>query len=635
MEVLLLSEQDARLRAHRPRAGRIEAEVCAARSAELLSQRRRHHARVKAVEAAVARAQDQVDVAVLALRADAAAWRDKLLGYEGLLGDALSSKGIDICWRQAQAAKGKADKQLQQRLQVLGQLVASCGEAVVAASTQLREAGHAPSPQTAEGAPPLADGGLSTLEATTALLLSHEEQAALAAELGDALAAALSHVEQLLPAFKQDMALVELLATHVDGARKRVAAELARNAKAGERISVLLQQLEQGVSRHTEAAPVGAQGDAMADCQGLLACVDQLRQALLRQGQALLVLRSTLMPAQAVDLSLPTELLQLGSAPAQDAGGSGSGSSSGGGGGAGGSGGSGKAAQPAAAAPSSSSRATTPKKAAGRPAAGSKGAERPGSPASKQRQAAAAAALASAAGQGSRPGSAGGSGGVVPLVQHVSAIMDGAKQEVTAAAKAYFAAKVCWWAGVYVGLQHTQAIISPGCPRLTAAVWNCLQEAGRPIRYPSKVPDSLQGLSASVEGVFESLQAALQEHVATSTRAFRVQVRDLHPAPRWRVTRRLLSCAHAPRGWAQQDGPSCPCAAGGVRLQAAGAAATHRGVPAAAAPVRSSSRAAAVAPCRLPAAAARAGAAAGAAQAAAAPQHAAHRQVRPPGAKGV
>jgi hypothetical protein len=331
VEVLLLSEQDARLRAHRPRAGRIEAEVCAARSAELLSQRRRHHARVKAVEAAVARAQDQVDVAVLALRADAAAWRDKLLGYEGLLGDALSSKGIDICWRQAQAAKGKADKQLQQRLQVLGQLVASCGEAVVAASTQLREAGHAPSPQTAEGAPPLADGGLSTLEATTALLLSHEEQAALAAELGDALAAALSHVEQLLPAFKQDMALVELLATHVDGARKRVAAELARNAKAGERISVLLQQLEQGVSRHTEAAPVGAQGDAMADCQGLLACVDQLRQALLRQGQALLVLRSTLMPAQAVDLSLPTELLQLGSAPAQDAGGSGSGSSSGGG----------------------------------------------------------------------------------------------------------------------------------------------------------------------------------------------------------------------------------------------------------------------------------------------------------------
>ncbi|KAF6266701.1 hypothetical protein COO60DRAFT_9929 [Scenedesmus sp. NREL 46B-D3] len=97
VEGMLTEELDGRLRAHRPRAGRIEEEVRAARSFELLAQRRRveaHMARQsKAVKQQAAAAQD----ALQALRTNAAAWKAKLLGYERLLGNAMSLKGVDIC----------------------------------------------------------------------------------------------------------------------------------------------------------------------------------------------------------------------------------------------------------------------------------------------------------------------------------------------------------------------------------------------------------------------------------------------------------------------------------------------------------------------------------------------------------
>lgn len=113
----------------------------AARSIELLAQRRRveaHMARQsKAVKQQAAAAQE----AVQALRADAAAWKAKLLGYERLLGAALSLKGLEICWREAQALRGRLERQLGERLEEAAAGVAAGCAAVVAANREF-EAAH-------------------------------------------------------------------------------------------------------------------------------------------------------------------------------------------------------------------------------------------------------------------------------------------------------------------------------------------------------------------------------------------------------------------------------------------------------------------------------------------------------------
>lgn len=93
------------------------------RSTELVAQRRRVDGHLKAQEKAVQQQAAQVNDAFLALKADAAGWRSKLLDYERLLGNALSSKGIDICFREVQAVKVKLDRQLEQRLEQLQHLI--------------------------------------------------------------------------------------------------------------------------------------------------------------------------------------------------------------------------------------------------------------------------------------------------------------------------------------------------------------------------------------------------------------------------------------------------------------------------------------------------------------------------------
>lgn len=91
----------------------------------------------KAVKQQAAAAQE----AVQALRADAAAWKAKLLGYERLLGAALSLKGLEICWREAQALRGRLERQLGERLEEAAAGVAAGCAAVVAANREF-EAAH-------------------------------------------------------------------------------------------------------------------------------------------------------------------------------------------------------------------------------------------------------------------------------------------------------------------------------------------------------------------------------------------------------------------------------------------------------------------------------------------------------------
>lgn len=116
-------------------------QVRVVRSAELVAQRRRVDSHLKAQEKAVQQQAAQVDAALLALRSDAACWCSKLLDSERLLGNALSSRGIDICWREAQALRVKLDRQLEQRVQELQRLVQETCAGLEATSTAF-EAEH-------------------------------------------------------------------------------------------------------------------------------------------------------------------------------------------------------------------------------------------------------------------------------------------------------------------------------------------------------------------------------------------------------------------------------------------------------------------------------------------------------------
>lgn len=112
----------------------------------------------------------------------------------------------------------------------------------------------------------------------------HSQLAALHSELSRSLQEAQDKIQQLLPSHKQDMALVELLAQHVEGARKKATAALSSNSQAADGIDGVLSQLRDCLGK---AAGVGqAQpDDAKAGCQQLLTCVGDLRRQLLRQSK--------------------------------------------------------------------------------------------------------------------------------------------------------------------------------------------------------------------------------------------------------------------------------------------------------------------------------------------------------------
>jgi hypothetical protein len=104
-EAALAEALDAQLRAHRPRAGRVEEEGRAARADELVSQRRRLQSHLADHERAAARATAAGGVAAAGLREAAAGAAARLRGGERLLGQAQSVRGADAAWRQTQALR--------------------------------------------------------------------------------------------------------------------------------------------------------------------------------------------------------------------------------------------------------------------------------------------------------------------------------------------------------------------------------------------------------------------------------------------------------------------------------------------------------------------------------------------------
>jgi hypothetical protein len=124
-----------------------------------------------------------------------------------------------------------------------------------------------------------------------------QQQAKLAelqAHLTTSISEAQDKLAALLPSHKQDMALVEVLAQKVEGARKRAVAALSSNTQAVDSIYTVLEELRGCLGKAPSAGwqvqqsgrAAGLSGNAArAECQQLLECVNKLRQQVLRQSQ--------------------------------------------------------------------------------------------------------------------------------------------------------------------------------------------------------------------------------------------------------------------------------------------------------------------------------------------------------------
>lgn len=124
-----------------------------------------------------------------------------------------------------------------------------------------------------------------------------QQQAKLAelrTELTGSISDAQDKIEALLPSYKQDMALVEVLAQKVDGARRKATAALSSNTQAADSISTLLEELRGCLVKAPAAGGQGQQagraagfggGAPRTECQQLLESVNKLRQQVHRQSQ--------------------------------------------------------------------------------------------------------------------------------------------------------------------------------------------------------------------------------------------------------------------------------------------------------------------------------------------------------------
>lgn len=111
-------------------------QVRAARSNELLAQQRRVERHMRLQARIVKEQQAVYHSGVQELRKSVSAWKAKIGGYEQLLGNALSLKGIDSCWREAQALKVKLEKQLSEQVEELKATISRGSDAVVAGNVQ-------------------------------------------------------------------------------------------------------------------------------------------------------------------------------------------------------------------------------------------------------------------------------------------------------------------------------------------------------------------------------------------------------------------------------------------------------------------------------------------------------------------
>eukprot|EP00775_Hariotina_reticulata_P013720 gene13720-13842_t len=464
VETVITQELDSRLRAHRPRAGRLEEEVRASRSSELVGQRRCVQQHMQSQSTAVKQQSSKFDESVQQLQADVASWKAKLLNCEKLLSNSLSLKRLDVTWRENLALKGKLDKQVLERVDTLHAWVSSSCAAVTAANRKFED----------DKLKPFADGGSYADENITAYKASisgidhhmegqqqqqRQQLSGLLADLSAELQGAQQQVEDLLPSYEQDMTLIEALNRYVEGAKKTVSTQLGRNRQAAEEINATLAQLQHQLDLGTLAGPdssiavEAAEGSpgALQQCQGILSQLNCLRLQLLRQAQVLNVLQSSNLAQTSIGVIFSPQLPPL----------------------------------------IVSSLATGTSAVTAVDLQGPPGPVRSAVPPKQPHQ-----ASGSSAG-GSHPMAQAESSATSPsefcavaLAKEVQSVVNAANQEVETAAKAYYAAK----------------------------------DPNRPVRYPARIPATHVELINQTGSTLADLAQQLQHHMTSAEQQLRVQI---------------------------------------------------------------------------------------------------------------
>ncbi|KAG1660824.1 hypothetical protein FOA52_010249 [Chlamydomonas sp. UWO 241] len=306
-ETGLTEELDARLRSHRPRAGRIEEETRLSRSVELVAQRRRVETHMRAHGKAVQAQADACDEWVAAMKAQVEKLVGRLRGYEAFLGQCLSLKTLDIRKREAEALQQRITRDMAAQVDEIEERIAS-------SCTRLVEANAA---FTASELKSFQDGGayaeanaaayrksLSAIDAhvnaaRTSQVLKLDT---LVGELTTQVDSALEHIQSLLPSHKEDMALIERVDAAMDAARKKAGAELGRSSEDRALIARELDSLEgllqsaDVLQKHLRTPGGGSSlsaPNALASCKEVLGSLDRLRNMLFKQSKSLEFLGSS------------------------------------------------------------------------------------------------------------------------------------------------------------------------------------------------------------------------------------------------------------------------------------------------------------------------------------------------------
>ncbi|KAK9817997.1 hypothetical protein WJX72_005556 [[Myrmecia] bisecta] len=306
-EVAETEALDARLRSHRPRAGRVEEETRQARAVELIAQRRKVDIHMRSQAKAIAAQEAAVKAAAEAAAEAAQKGIERLRAMEKLLFSCQSVKFLEIRKREAEAYKVKLDKELQAGCDQVTELSAASaqklldGNAKFGADTlkTFAEGGRFAPENVAEYQQKLASVTLA-VEYNRASQAAAAEAARVAAVASAN--AALEAVISSLPPHRADLALIETLDRALEAARRNARHEFeASNAAAAaiEADAVLLQSL---VDNKATAERECLQG--LPCCQAILDTTERLRQALVLRAKSLQHLKSTAMTATPLDVQL-------------------------------------------------------------------------------------------------------------------------------------------------------------------------------------------------------------------------------------------------------------------------------------------------------------------------------------------
>ncbi|DBB04647.1 TPA: hypothetical protein ACH3X1_012711 [Trebouxia sp. C0004] len=307
-EVAATEELEARLRSHRPRAGRVEEEVRQARAVELIAQKRLLDLHMRSQGKALGMQQQEVAGAVAAAAEARRQWLAKLAGMEQLLYSAQSAKFLDIRKREAEAFKEKLGRDLAAQMVRLAETVTASSQKVLDLNTKFAEdhlKGFEQGGKYAAATVQQAQEQLQQVETAVVTIRQQQVSSAEAAkeETEKAAAAALEAVLAAVPRHRLDLTLLEALDKALESAKRLSQKRFSESNAAAGLITADIVKLQQLLQ------PRAADTNDLAFCKHVMEAAVALRAGLHTRAQVLQLAKTPIIACDPVDLSLLSQSL--------------------------------------------------------------------------------------------------------------------------------------------------------------------------------------------------------------------------------------------------------------------------------------------------------------------------------------